>query len=452
MIKIRKLKLTDVLNSNNLISIAVIILLAYANYNTLIDKIIGTGFLRILLIAGALFIGIVPYFFRNIRKNDFPVMVTCLYALFISLIFLDNNHDVKDGTLFFTIRVIVALMIVLFVNIGNQWMIKLPKYIAGVGFLNVIATLFFFVFRGSYRIMYRIYGFYPTGTDRGLSGYRAGIANHYSQNGTYVTAVFIALAVMMFFEKNKKKRKQLFVLTLASFVALLLTGKRGHFLFSIMALFGMYFITSKGKIIPKVFKTGFIAVFALTVFYLLGQFVPVIGNLLERFSTAGSDPESMTRFAMWNLCFEKFKEHPIFGIGWAQFPQQYYKYLYLPWYDEKYKFLNAHNVYLQILCETGIVGLLLFVMIVSFNLFTVIKTYRISQSFDAFLPDGYKQTLAVSMTLQMFFLAYCLTGNGLYDYSFYFYMFAVSSGLAVCKRIYSMCPAKKHRKLKFSIS
>lgn len=451
MIKIRKLKLTDVLNSNNLVSIAVIILLTYANYNTFIDKIIGTH-LRIFLITGSLMLGIIPYFFRNIRKNDFPLIITCLYALFISLIILDNNHDVKDGTLFFTIRIIVALMIVLFVNVGNQWMVKIPKYIVTIGFVNILATLFFFVFRGSYKIMYKIYGFYPTGTDHGLSGYRAGIANHYSQNGTYISYVFIVFAVLMLSEKNRSKKKKMLIFTLISFFALLLTSKRGHLLFSIMALFGMYFITSKGKVIPKILKTAFIGVTFLTVFYLLGQFIPVISNLLERFSTAGTDNESMTRFAMWNLCFEKFKEHPIFGIGWAQFPQQYYRYLYLPWYDEKYKFLNAHNVYLQLLCEAGIVGLLLFIMIVSFNLFMVIKTYKVTQSFDAFLPDGYKQTLAVSMTIQMFFLAYCLTGNGLYDYSFYFYMFAVSSGLAVCKRIYSVCPAKKHRKLKFSIS
>lgn len=420
---------------DKLISIACIILLTYANYNALIDKVIGTSVFRILLIVGALCIGLIPYLYTSIRKKHFLNKTVLLYFSFVLLIIFDNNRDLNGGTMFFSIRVIVALLLILFTNISFDWFKKIPKYVAIVGFPNILATLFFFVFRRSYSIMFKIYGYYPTGTNHGLTGYSAGIANHYSQNGTYISYVFIALAIITMTERKKRKKKIYIVLTLSAFFSLLLTQKRGHMIFSVLALFLAFFISSKGNVIPKVIKTAFIGAVALALFYIMSYFIEPIATLLERFSTAGTDNESLTRFAMWELCFEKFLTSPVFGIGWAQFPEQYFQNLYLWWYDEKYKYLNAHNVYLQVLCETGIVGIIIYLLILATNLFMIISTFKKIRNFDEYLPIEYKRTLAFSVAVQFFFIAYCMTGNGLYDYSFYFYMIAVISGVALNKKI-----------------
>lgn len=423
-------------------------MLTYANYNALIDKFIGTLF-RIILLVGALGIGLIPYLYTGIKKNHFFNKTMLLWVAFILLIILNNNRDLQCGTMFFTLRIIIAILCILFSNLGFDWLKKIPKYIVIIGFPNVFATLFFFVFRDSYSIMYKIYGFYPTGTKHGLAGYSAGIANHYSQNGTYISYVFITLAVMAMMEREKRKKRLYILLTGISLFALLLTQKRGHLLFSAAALFGTFFIVSKGKVSSNAIKTVFAGTATLGMFYLLSCYIEPIANLLARFSTAGTDAESLTRFAMWQLCFDKFKSNPLLGIGWAQFPEQYFHNLYVPWFDEKYKYLNAHNVYLQILCETGLVGIILYLLILGTSLFTVVSTLRKIKKFDDYLPIEYRRTLVFSVAIQLFFIAYCMTGNGLYDYSFYFYMISVTSGIAINKKISSLVKESKEVSIKY---
>ena len=429
------------------VNISCIVLLIYANYNALIDMIFGTT-LRLGIIVGALGLGFVSYIYDGFNKNDFLNKQSFLWAFFIAFIVLDNNYDLHYGTIFFTVRVIVALLLIYYSNIQTDWMTKIPKYIAIVGFPNILATLFFFFFRKSYIIMYKIYGFYPTGTQDGAAGYCAGIANHYSQNATYIAYVVISIIIITFTEKNKRKKRRWMALSMISFLALILTQKRGHLLFSFASLLAAYLILSNGSNLKKIVKTGVGGSLGIAGFYLLGKFVAPVGNLIERFSTAGTDPESMTRFQMWELCIDKFKTSPIWGIGWAHFPQEYYKNLYLPWYDDKYKFLNAHNVYCQLLCEVGFVGFTLYLSIVLYGLISTVGVLKRYSEFETFVPMKYKRVLILSVVMQLFFSMYCLTGNGLYDYSFYFYMISFSSGIAVKKKIESIINLHKVRKSK----
>lgn len=425
--------------SDLFVSVSCVIMLLYANYNTLIDSVIGTK-LRMVWLFGGLCIGLFPYYMNGIKRKHISVVPLILMTSFIGLIIFDNNYDIREGTFFFTFRIIIALMLMAYINIDGNWITKIPKIIAAVGSLNIFATYFFFIFRKAYTIMFRFYGFYPTGTKGGQLGYRAGIANHYSQNATYIVYVFIAITVLTITEQNKKRKRIYAFMSAITFFALILTGKRAHLLFSIMALLGNYFLITKGNKLIKSIKLMLTAGAGVSVFYLLGQFVKPIADLLERFSTAGTDSESTTRFAMWELCLEKFKTHPIFGVGWAQFPQLYYENLYVWWYDDKYKFLNAHNVYFQLLCEVGIVGFLIFLLIISYNLVVTVRTYwRIAQ-YSSIIPEEYTQLLSCSITMQLFFLIYCVTGNGLYDYSFFYYMIAVTSGVALHNQIRRMVP------------
>ena len=85
--------------------------------------------------------------------------------------------------------------------------------------------------------------------------------------------------------------------------------------------------------------------------------------------------------------------------------------------------MNAHNVYLQLLCETGILGFLIF-MSGAIELF--VRTLKLLKKNirDSF-SIGSKGTIFFVLTMQIFFWLYSLTGNCLYDTMFGFYSVSI---------------------------
>lgn len=120
------------------------------------------------------------------------------------------------------------------------------------------------------------------------------------------------------------------------------------------------------------------------------------------------------RWSMYQKALQLFGQRKLLGIGWFQ-------YMY---YDVNQD--ATHNIYLQLLCETGIVGFLLF-MIPILTVFT--NTLKlIYRAYD----DNMIKYLRISLYMQTFFLVYGITGNPLYDHNFLFaYFWAVA--------MYEMC-------------
>ena len=76
--------------------------------------------------------------------------------------------------------------------------------------------------------------------------------------------------------------------------------------------------------------------------------------------------------------------------------------------------LNVHNIYIQLLCECGIIGFIAFVLFFLWNIVSAIKKLRRV----ALTPDcdsKIRIILTFSVMYQVFFLMYGLTGNPLYD-------------------------------------
>ena len=103
-----------------------------------------------------------------------------------------------------------------------------------------------------------------------------------------------------------------------------------------------------------------------TVFKILGSIIPAI--------TQGTDTIGL-RYKLWDAGFRMWLDHPITGVGIGMYPHE------LPYYargiPQYYLHLVAHSTYVQLLSETGIVGLGLWLTMAAISLRNLWKASRI---------------------------------------------------------------------------
>ena len=197
--------------------------------------------------------------------------------------------------------------------------------------------------------------------------------------------------------------------------AMLCTGKRAHALFFVLAILFSYIALSPNyKLLSRFIK---VLVIALIVFFVYNQVsdylvrnIPFFAELLTT-QEGLNEGEDITsgRTILYEQALKLYQENPVFGIGWRQFRKTTSSLMFSG------KSMDTHNVYLQLLCETGIVGL---IFIIPAFLAFWFKTLRSIRQLDQD-PDDYfiiwKPLLWFSFIYQTFFLMYGLTGNVLYD-------------------------------------
>ena len=232
-------------------------------------------------------------------------------------------------------------------------------------------------------------------------------------------------AVFLTLNGHEKKRKYIMIAGIATVIALLLTSKRAHLLFGVATLIVVYYVVNPEKRLLKSFKLMMAAVAALIGLNFLMDYVPDIARVFERFQTAGSDNASLLRILMWDRAHSIFNQNPILGIGW---------------YGFRYKSglstltgatAGCHNIYLELLCETGLLGFCVFIMAMASSIVITWKNINFlsHQERDVELTS-IKLALSVSFAIQFFVLLYGMTGNPIYDSTFCFYAVAVAINIS----------------------
>lgn len=189
-----------------------------------------------------------------------------------------------------------------------------------------------------------------------------------------VTAFFF-LVSLFFFLKNNFLKKLLFIfLGVLSFWGVISSGSRG-------ALLGLFF----GLL---VFLFGYrsrfsrlVSVFALILF-LIGASMLFSKNVDESFQgrfsfSRAQDDRGAGRLDIWNGYLKKWPEYVLVGKGFAR-SREVIK-------DQVgFKFAVTHNIYLEVLVEFGIIGLLLFLSSI-YRTWITFKNGYISALFSSFI-------------------------------------------------------------------
>jgi len=136
------------------------------------------------------------------------------------------------------------------------------------------------------------------------------------------------------------------------------------------------------------------------------------------------------RVYIWKYAIELFMQHPIFGIGWEQFK------MVAPEYD--LDTVKVHNNFLQVLCETGVVGFCLIIIPMTMLLMvTFIKTdkcIRMNKS-----AEIAKVSYMISLGVQVYFFVLDFIDPCIYKMHFWIvYSIGIMSLIGACYNDSSM--------------
>lgn len=245
-----------------------------------------------------------------------------------------------------------------------------------------------------------------------------GLLPHTGSAGGYIytgAAAYIAHTVIR--RKNIKSMRSLLAIAILGLSALMI-GKRGFILDTAVGFLFLKVIRLRRKDLLAVNVKQQIRRLASVVIAVLVCFVLYFSVSLVRESVdamwarfQSEDGTYSGRTDLYAYAFTLYRGHYLKGIGWGQYRKNTTGFFGVA--NASYA---VHNVYIQLLCETGILGLGTFLAAALTSLFYAVKKYR-----KLLLSEGQptaKAVLELGIFMQVFFLTYCMSGNCLYDYNF----------------------------------
>jgi O-antigen ligase/Tfp pilus assembly protein PilF len=296
-------------------------------------------------------------------KLNLPLFIF-LAILTISL-FLGNNIAVRMGDYLNFISYIILFFIILnFIKSEKE-------------FNSLIKVFFLTSFLVSLYTIIQYYGFDPYYNHLGKLTSTIGQKNWISN---YLAMIFPVGFSYFLLEDNKKIKLSYFFHLSILFVSLLICQSRGIWISIGLTLVFAFLIIFRYKL-GNIFRKNKKWLIALLAVFIFITFIYSFENPLNKsritvteraMSTfeVDKDPSINTRFLMWRVTFEMFKDNLLFGLGIGTFKYHYldYQAVYLQKNPQYIKYAGkaaeAHNEYLQLASEIGIVGLVLFLAII----------------------------------------------------------------------------------------
>jgi O-antigen ligase len=158
-------------------------------------------------------------------------------------------------------------------------------------------------------------------------------------------------------------------------------------------------------------KVGFILMACVGIVAMMLYFAQ-FNTLKQRFNDSIENGDTAGRIAIWHHVFPIFYESPVFGVGETGYAARI-----IPIYGEA---LPSHNLYIEILAYTGIIGLSLFLLLMAR---LAKKSWNLYKQLHFIMPVILIFMILVSM----------LASHGLYNKIFY-YIYAIIIALHVNKK------------------
>lgn len=296
------------------------------------------------------------------------------------------------------------------------------------GFVYSFFTFFFYFFPDLYNnSIVPMFTEYAGSMAKNMlkTGSYPGLTAHYSTNGTYLAiGLGATFSCLLSLNRNKErgvKIKVIYILLIIIIGALLLTGKRAHLVFAIASSFLIYWINNVNQKKKRFLKLIGIMIGAIVIFTIAVNQIPALSNTFRRFlETSESGNVLMGRDVFYSASIMQFFKSPIFGIGWRQM-------FTIIGHD-------SHNIYIQLLAETGIVGFSIYTGLLIYGIVLGTQLLYKNSKNKSFINRNLYCILIFSVYYMYFFVVYGLTGNPLFDEQpFYILMISFGSILYIKK-------------------
>lgn len=328
-----------------------------------------------------------------------------------------NNQDIARGIYVYPLIYFVLFLSTLCIVYDLDWMDKTVKVMLCFCVFHLFTGLFLLFNRDI--LINDIVPMFQTGDNAKNIlmqtidiGYMTGLTNHYSTMGMYMALGAIVSSAFLFNNSEKTKKRDVILFALMV-LGVFLTGKRGAVLFSGIAILFVYIVFYARPHTKKKIKKVLLSLFVISLIVLVAYFkIPQIQSLVGRFLHESNDLNEMSSGRVeyfWINAILMFIKSPILGHGWRSFRHTAIS---------TGNMNDAHNIYLQLLAEVGIVGFLILIifMVVAWRI-TYLSLKK--NSTETYFNPKQDAILKVSLAYQTYFMLYGFFGNPLYDLQCY---------------------------------
>jgi O-antigen ligase len=249
----------------------------------------------------------------------------------------------------------------LFLVIYNASAIYKPASTIFLRMFTVISSLILF---------YDLYGFVASG-DLQNGRYFIGSFFWHNQIAGFLLFLIPILVSFLLTTRSKFFKTFLFITSALAIAGFVQTYSRGAWLSFFGALVLFVFLYRKFLLEKK--KTLFM-VFILVAAILIGVSMAkktqtVVDTIQGELTPQSRTVSGKLRLSVWENSLRIIKDNPIIGVGPGGFGSAYYRYQSEPWLYAK----DAHNYFLQITAELGIVGLAIFTLLLFVTAYNAFK-------------------------------------------------------------------------------
>jgi len=305
------------------------------------------------------------------NRLNLPIL---LFILMITITLLVNKKIIEGSKDYITYLSYFIIYFLIINNVDNK--------IRFNNFLKLFFLTIFIVSIYTFLHYYRIITY--------LKEYGPVISTIGQKNWTsnYLALIFPIMFSYFLLEKSKRKKIFYFIILSIIYATLMICQSRGIWISISITLMIAIYIIFKYKLL-KIFQENRKWLILLVLTFLIVTIIYSTDNPLNKSAITvpqramstfdEQDPSINTRLLIWKTTLEMIEDRPIFGSGIGTFKMNYLDYQakflennegYLKYWTNAWE---AHNEYLHMGAELGIVGLGLFILIISIFYNLVLK-------------------------------------------------------------------------------